>query len=38
MIHGGASTFGIGMDFGLLVACTVALVAIAARVYPRVVT
>jgi ABC-2 type transport system permease protein len=37
MIHGGASTFGIGTDFGLLLACTVALVAIAARVYPRVV-
>jgi ABC-2 type transport system permease protein len=38
MIQGGASTFGIGTDFGLLVASTVALVAIAARVYPRVVT
>ena len=38
MIQGGQSAFGIGTDFTLLAACTVVLVAIAARVYPRVVT
>jgi ABC-2 type transport system permease protein len=38
MIHGGESAFGIGTDFALLVASTVVLVVIAARVYPRVVT
>jgi ABC-2 type transport system permease protein len=38
MIPGGQSAFGIGTDVLLLVASTVILVAIAARVYPRVVT
>ena len=38
MIPGSESVFGIGTDFVVLVASTVILVAIAARVYPRVVT
>jgi ABC-2 type transport system permease protein len=38
MIPSGQSAFGIGTDFLLLIASTVVLVAIAARVYPRVVT
>ena len=37
MLPGGMSAFGIGTDFVLLVSSTVILVAIAARVYPRVV-
>lgn len=36
MIVGGASVFGIGMDFMLLVLTTTLLVVVAARVYPRV--
>jgi ABC-2 type transport system permease protein len=38
MIPSGESAFGIGVDFVVLLASTVVLVAIAARVYPRVVT
>ena len=38
MIPGGVSAFGVGTDFALLVSTTVILVAIATRVYPRVVT
>lgn len=38
MIPSGVSTFGIATDFGVLIASTVILVAIATRVYPRVVT
>lgn len=38
MIPGGATAFGLGTDFVLLVSTTVAFVLIAARVYPRVVT
>jgi ABC-2 type transport system permease protein len=38
MIRGSGSAFGIGIDFALLLSCAVVLVAIAARVYPRVVT
>jgi ABC-2 type transport system permease protein len=38
MIPAGESAFGLGTDFAVLVASTTLLVAIAARVYPRVVT
>jgi ABC-2 type transport system permease protein len=38
MIQGGASVFGLGVDFAVLTASTVALVGIADRIYPRVVT
>jgi ABC-2 type transport system permease protein len=38
MIPAGESAFGIGTDFVVLIASTVMLVAVAARVYPRVVT
>jgi ABC-2 type transport system permease protein len=38
MIPAGESSFGIGTDFAVLVSSTMILVAIAARVYPRVVT
>jgi ABC-2 type transport system permease protein len=38
MIPDGESAFGLGMDFAVLLASTVILVAIAARVYQRVVT
>jgi ABC-2 type transport system permease protein len=38
MIPAGASSFGLGTDFTVLWASTVILVAIATRVYPRVVT
>jgi ABC-2 type transport system permease protein len=38
MIPGGESIFGVGADFIVIGASTVVLVAIAARVYPRVVT
>lgn len=38
MIPSGQSAFGIGTDFLVMVASTLVLVAIAARVYPRVVT
>lgn len=38
MIPAGESTFGVGTDFVVLISSTVVLVAIAARVYPRVVT
>jgi len=37
MIPSGQSAFGIGADFGVLLACTVLLVSVAAEVYPRVV-
>lgn len=35
MLTGGNSRFGLGLDFAVLLATTTALVAIAARVYPR---
>jgi ABC-2 type transport system permease protein len=38
MLPGGESAFGIASDFVVLIASTVVLVAIAVRVYPRVVT
>jgi hypothetical protein len=38
MIPAGESAFGIGTDFVVLISSTVILVAVAARVYPRVVT
>lgn len=38
MIAGGVSAFGLGMDFGVLLATTTVLVLLAARIYPRVVT
>jgi ABC-2 type transport system permease protein len=38
MIAGGDSVFGVGTDFVVLISSTVILVAIATRVYPRVVT
>jgi hypothetical protein len=38
MIPAGESTFGVGTDFVVHISSTVVLVAIAARVYPRVVT
>lgn len=38
MIAGGDSVFGVGADFLVLISSTVILVAIATRVYPRVVT
>lgn len=38
MLTGGTSEFGLGWDFGVLVAATVVLVLLAARLYPRIVT
>jgi len=35
MIHGGGSALGVGTDFAVLVASTVGLVPIAARMYAR---
>jgi hypothetical protein len=35
MLTGGASEFGLVMDYGVLVGVTAVLVAIAARMYPR---
>ena len=37
MLSGGVSGFGLGMDFAVLTAITVALVAVAGRLYPRLV-
>lgn len=37
MIQGGQSTFGIGVDFGVLVGMLVLLVALASKLYPRIV-
>lgn len=37
MLKSGASNFGLGVDFGVLLAVTLALVIIGARLYPRVV-
>ena len=37
MVMGGASTYGIGLDLGILLAATTLLVMLAARLYPRVV-
>lgn len=38
MIQGGASVFGLGLDFGVLIGASAILVALAAKLYPRVVT
>jgi len=38
MIAGGSSAFGLGVDFGVLIATTTVLVLIASRLYPHVVT
>lgn len=38
MVVGGKSVFGLGLDFGMLIAATAILVIIAGRLYPRVVT
>jgi ABC-2 type transport system permease protein len=38
MIQGGSSGFGLGADFAVLVGVTAALIALAARLYPRLVT
>jgi ABC-2 type transport system permease protein len=38
MIMGGASSFGIGKDFLMLIVAFVALVAVATRLYPSIVT
>ena len=37
MIAGGVSAMGLGLDFGVLIAATAITVAIAARMYPKVV-
>ncbi len=37
MVVGGASTYGIGLDLGILLAATTLLIMLAARLYPRVV-
>jgi ABC-2 type transport system permease protein len=37
MLSGGTSNFGLGVDFLILLAATVVLVIIGARLYPRVV-
>lgn len=38
MVRGGTSTFGLGVDFGVLLAAAAVLIALAARLYPRLVT
>jgi ABC-2 type transport system permease protein len=38
MLTGGATTYGVGVDFGVMLAATAVLVAIGARLYPRVAT
>jgi ABC-2 type transport system permease protein len=38
MIHGGTSAFGLGVDFGMLLASTAVLVAVGARLYPHIIT
>ena len=38
MLVGGASSFGLGVDFGVLLAGSALLVTIGARLYPRIVT
>jgi ABC-2 type transport system permease protein len=38
MVRGGTSTFGLGVDFGVLLAAVAVLIALAARLYPRLVT
>ena len=38
MVQGGTSTLGLGVDFGVLLAFIVVLVAVATRLYPRLVT
>jgi ABC-2 type transport system permease protein len=38
MVQGGSSGFGLGVDFVVLVGVTAALIALAARLYPRLVT
>jgi ABC-2 type transport system permease protein len=38
MLRGGTSTYGLGMDFGVLVFATALLVTIAAQLYPRAAT
>ena len=38
MTAAGESSFGVGTDFGVLIASMVILVAVAARVYPPIVT
>jgi len=38
MVQGGTSAFGLGVDFAVLLAFTAALMALAARLYPRLVT
>ncbi len=35
MLEGGQSKFGMGLDFAVLLGVTAALVALAARLYPR---
>jgi len=38
MLSGGTSSFGLTLDFGVLLAVTVVMVLIAGRLYPRAVT
>jgi ABC-2 type transport system permease protein len=38
MLSGGTSTFGLGVDFAVLIAVTAGLVVVAGRLYPRLVT
>lgn len=38
MVRGGTSTFGLGVDFGVLLTAAAVLTALAARLYPRLVT
>jgi ABC-2 type transport system permease protein len=38
MLSGGSSSFGLGLDFGLLLVITAVLVGLAGRLYPHLVT
>jgi hypothetical protein len=38
MLRGGMSTFGIGLDVGVLVVTVACLVAVRGRIYPRIAT
>ena len=38
MVQGGTSVYGLGVDFAVLLAFSAALMALAARLYPRLVT
>jgi ABC-2 type transport system permease protein len=37
MIQGGESVFGLGLDFGVLIAITTAFILLASRLYPKIV-